>query len=70
MKIKDLKGILYNLHGCPLQMATLWNFDDNEINEYDSGTYEYIINKYPEKEVKRIQADMVNRESVILIQTN
>ena len=70
MKIKDLKGVLYNSHGCTIQPTILWNFDNDKINEYDFGTHEYIINKYPWKEVKRIQAEIINGEAVIVIQTN
>ena len=70
MKIKDLKGILYNQHGCPFQSAMLWNFQDNKINEYDFGVHESIISKYPEKEVKRIQAEIIKGEPVIVIETD
>ena len=70
MKIKDLKGILYNSHGCPFQMTVLWNFKDNKVEEYASGVHEYIINKYPNKEVKRIQAEIISGEAAIIIQTN
>ena len=71
MKIKDLKGILYNQHGCPFQMTVLWNFnDDNDIEEYASGVHEYIIDKYPDKEVKRIQAEIISGGAAIVIQTN
>lgn len=70
MKIKDLKGIIYNTHGCPFQMTVLWNFKDNKINEYEWAVYEYIANHYPEKEVKRIQAEIKNGEAVLVIETN
>lgn len=70
MKIKDLKGILYNNHGCPIQSTVLWNFSNNAINEYDFGSHEYIIHNYSEKEVKRIQTEIINGEAVIVIQTN
>lgn len=70
MKIKDLNGILYNQHGCPIQSTILWNFDNNKINEYDFGTHEYIIKNYPEKEIKRLQSEIINGESVIVIQTD
>ena len=71
MKIKDLKSILYNQHGCPFQMSVLWNFnDDNKVEEYASGVHEYIIDKYPDKEVKRIQAEIISGVAVIVIQTN
>jgi hypothetical protein len=70
MKIKDLKGILYNQHGCPFQMTVLWNFNDDKVEEYASGVHEYIIDKYPEKEVKRIQAEIISGAAVIVIQTN
>ena len=72
MKIKDLKGILYNQHGCPFQTTTLWRFDeDGNIDEYVCGVHEYIITNYPDKEVQRIQADMdENGEVGIVIQTN
>ena len=72
MKIKDLKGILYNQHGCPLQVTVLWRFtEDWHIDEYAAGVHEYIIAHYPDKEVKRIQAD-VDKDGVaiIVIQTN
>ena len=68
MKIKDLKGILYNQHGSPFQSTLLWNFEDNKINEYVCATHEYVINNYPEREVKRIQAGILNGEVVIIIQ--
>lgn len=72
MKIKDLKDILYNQHGCHLQTTTLWRFDsDYNIDEYACGTHEYIITNYSDKEVKRIQADMDEHGDVgIVIQTN
>lgn len=70
MKIKDLKGILYNNHGCPIQSTILWNFNEYNVYEYDFGTHEYIINKYPGKEIKRIQSEIINGESVIVIQTD
>lgn len=72
MKIKDLKGIVYNQHGCPLQTTTLWRFtEDGQIDEYAAGVHEYIIKHYPDKEVKRIQADVDENGDVgIVIQTN
>lgn len=70
MKIKDLKGILYNQHGCPFQSTILWNFDDNKVNEYACGIHEYIIDTYSHKEVKRIQAEIINGEPVIVIETD
>ena len=70
MKIKDLQGILYNQHGNPLQMTLLWRFNENNIEEYASGVHEYIIHNYPDKEVKRIQAEIINGEAVIVIETN
>lgn len=70
MKIKDLKGIFYNQHGCPIQSTMLWNFDDNKINEYACGTHEYIIQNYSHKEVKRIQAEIVKGQAVIVIETD
>ena len=70
MKIKDLKGILYNQHGCPLQSTMLWNFNDNRINEYAFGLHEYIIREYPEKEVRKIQAEVVKGEAFIVIETD
>ena len=70
MKIKDLKGILYNQHGCLLQETLLWNFNGNSINEYASGVHEAIIHNYPDKEVKRIQAEIIDGEAVIVIETN
>lgn len=69
MKIKDLKGILYNQHGCPLQSTLLWRYN-NAIEEYASGVHERIIKDYPDKEVKRIQAEIINGEAVIVIETN
>lgn len=70
MKIRDLQGILYNQHGGPLQMTVLWRFNENNIEEYASGVHEYIIKNYPDKEVKRIQAEIVNGEAAIVIETN
>lgn len=72
MKIKDLKGILYNQHGCSLQTTTLWRFDENYcLDEYVCGTHEYIIANYPDKEVKRIQADVDEHGDVgIVIETD
>ena len=70
MKIKDLKGILRNQHGCPLEFTLLWNFKDNKVNEYECATHEYIINEYPEKKVKRIQTGITNEQAVIVIQTD
>lgn len=72
MQIKDLKGILYNQHGCSLQTTTLWRFDeDGNIDEYVCGVHENIIANYPDKEIKRIQADVDEYGSVgIVIQTN
>ena len=72
MKIKDLKGILCNQHGCQLQTTTLWRFnDDGDINEYACGVHEYIIENYPNMQVKRIQAEIYDNGDVgIVIQTN
>ena len=70
MKIKDLKGILHNQHGCPFQITVLWRFNENIMEEYASGVHEYIINNYPDKEVKRIQAEIIDGEAAIAIQTN
>ena len=72
MKIKDLKGILYNQHGCQLQTTTLWRFDEsNDIDEYVCASHEYIIKNYPDAEVKRIQADTDEYGDVgIVIQTD
>lgn len=70
MKIKDLKGVIYNQHGCPFQMTMLWNFNDNKVNEYECAVYEYIVSHYPDKEVKRIQAEIIKGEAVIVIETN
>lgn len=69
MKIKDLQGILYNQHGCPLQSTLLWRYN-NTIEEYASGVHERIIKDYPDREVKRIQAEIINGEAVIVIETN
>lgn len=69
MKIADLKGILYNNHGCPLQTTLLWRFDENDnIDEYYEGVHENVIKVYGDKEVKRIEAD--NNVARIVIQTN
>ena len=70
MKIKDLEGILYNQHGCPFQSTMLWNFDDGKVDEYVCATHEYIVENYSHKEVKRIQADIVKGQAVIVIQTD
>lgn len=69
MKIKDLQGIIYNQHGCPLQSILLWRYN-NAIEEYASGVHERIIKDYSEREVKRIQAEIINGEAVIVIETN
>lgn len=69
MKIADLKGILYNNHGCPLQTTLLWRFDENgNIDEYYEGVHENVIKVHGDKEVKRIEAD--NNVTRIVIQTN
>lgn len=70
MKIKDLKGILYNSHGCPFQSTMLWNFKENKVNEYECAIHEYIVNNYPDKEVKRIQTEIINGQAMIVIQTD
>ena len=71
MQIKDLKGVIYNQHGCAFQATVLWRFNENyEIEEYASGVHEYIIDKYPDKEVKRIQAEIISGEAAIVIHTN
>lgn len=71
MKIKDLEGVLHNQHGCPFQITVLWRFNEkNNMEEYASGVYEYIIKNYPDKEVKRIQAEIIDGEAAIVIQTN
>ena len=72
MKIKDLKDILHNQYGSPFQTTTLWRFDENgNIDEYVCGVHEYVIAHYPDKEVKRIQADMdENGDLGIVIETN
>lgn len=71
MKIKDLQGILYNQHGCPIQMTVLWKFnDEGNIEEYASGAHEYIIDKYPDKEIKHIQAEIISGAASIVIETN
>ena len=73
MKIRDLKGILYNQHGCPLQSTLLWRFDENyNIDEYYQGVHENVIATHGDKEVKRIQAsiDPNTKEEIIVIQTN
>lgn len=71
MKIVDLKGILYNQHGCPLGTTLLWRFNDaGQIEEYVSGVHEYIIDKYPNKEIKRIQTEIISGEATLVIHTN
>ena len=72
MKIKDLKGILYNIHGCELQNTLLWRFGNNwEIEEYAEGVHERILNDYGDKEVMRIQAESNPYGTArIVIQTN
>lgn len=73
MKIKDLKGILYNQHGRPIQTTTLWRLDENShiTEEYVCGTHEYIIANYPDKDVKRIEADVDQYGDIgIIIETN
>lgn len=71
MKIKDLKGILYNQHGCQFQITVLWRFNkDYEVEEYASGVHEYIIDKYPDKDIKRIQAEIISGVAAIVIETN
>lgn len=71
MKIKDLEDVLYNQHGCQFQITVLWRFNEkNNMEEYESGVHEYIIKNYPDKEVKRIQAEIIDGEAAIVIQTN
>ena len=71
VKLKDLKGIIYNSHGSLYQTIVLWRFNNNgELDEYASGMAEYIINDFSEKDVKRIQTEISNGTAVIVIQTN
>lgn len=73
MKVQDLKGILYNQHGCAFQNTLLWRFnEDGNIDEYYEGVHENVIANYGDKEVKRIEAEIDPKEQVarIVIQTN
>lgn len=70
MKIKDFEKIIYNQHGCAFRSTVLWNYDGRKINEYASGIHEYIINNFPEKDVIRIEAEIINDEPMLVIQTN
>lgn len=71
MKIKDLKGILYNQHGCLLQTTLLWRFGaDGNIDEYYEGVHENVIATHGDKEVRRIQADIIGGAATIVIETN
>ena len=70
MKIKDLEDVLYNQRGEPLQITVLWKFAYGKVDEYDSGAHEYIVNRYPDLEVRRIQAEIIDGEAAIVIQTN
>ena len=55
MKLKELKPILYSTH-TNLQFAIVWSCDTFE--DIDEGrTVEYMIEKYGDYEIKRIQAD-------------
>lgn len=71
MKICDLKDILYNQHGCLLQNTLLWRFDESyNIDEYYEGVHENVIATHGDKEVKRIQAEIINGAATIVIETN
>ena len=70
MKIKDLEDVLYNQRGEPLQTTVLWKFAYGKVDEYDSGAHEYIVNRYPDLEVRRIQAEIINGLACIVIETN
>ena len=73
MKIQDLKGILYNMHGCPLQNTLLWRFnEDGNIDEYYESVHENVIATHGDKEIKRIEAEIApgTNTARIVIQTN
>ena len=55
MKLKELKPILYSNHG---NLTTCILYDISVDLDIESGcTAEYLIDKYGEREVKRLQAD-------------
>jgi hypothetical protein len=71
MIIKDLTGILYNQHGSPFQNTLLWRFSESGgIDEYYEGVHENVIATHGDKEVKRIQAEIINGTATIVIETN
>jgi hypothetical protein len=71
MKIRDLKDVLYNQRGCPLQNTLLWRFGENgNIDEYYNGVHENVIATHGDKEIKHIQADIINGSATIVIETN
>lgn len=53
MKLKDLKAILYSSRG-NVQLATLYDGDTD--TDIESGTIDYIVANYGEKEVFHIEA--------------
>lgn len=75
MLIKDLKGLLCNKHGEVFQSTLLWHWTKNAdgkecIDDYYYGIHEAMIEKYGDKQVLRIQADIVKDQPAIIIQTN
>ena len=61
MKIKDLKGIAYSVHGL-LQWAVLYDYT-SQTDIVSGCTVDHIIKEYGELELTRIQA--VNDELVL-----
>lgn len=53
MKLKELKTILYSNRG-NIQFAIL--YDRNANADIETGSIDYIVEKYSEKEVKHIEA--------------
>jgi hypothetical protein len=53
MKLKELKTILFSSRGS-IQFAIL--YDCNANADIETGSIDYIVEKYSEKEVKHIEA--------------
>ena len=75
MLVKDLKGLLCNKHGEVFQSTLLWHWTTNEngreeIVDYYYGIHDAMIEKYGDKQVLRIQADIIENQPAIVIQTN
>ena len=62
MKLETLKTILYSNRG-QVQLATLYNSKTN--TDIDNGTIDYIVNKYSNVKIIRIEA--YNNELILTI---